>query len=168
MLRKKKILVIIVSVVALLFLLAVWYKFTYSMDKASAFEVNLAEYPQKLLIATQGSEFKDKITLNVINHFKESPISISVIDISALNEIKPADYNALLLIHTWENWKPPIDIDIFINRTKDYKDRIVVITTSGEGSYKMVDIDAITGESKTENILPLTQKAIYKIEALLN
>jgi hypothetical protein len=32
----------------------------------------------------------------------------------------------------------------------------------------MLDIDAITGESKIENILPFTQKAIYKIEPILN
>ena len=84
------------------------------MDKAEAFEVNSVEYPQKLLIATQGSEFKDKITLNVTKHFKEDSIFVSVIDITSLKEINPADYNAFLLIHTWENWNPPIDIDDFI------------------------------------------------------
>jgi hypothetical protein len=166
--RTKKVLVLVLSVLGLLFLLAVWYKYSYAMDKAEAFEVNSVKYPQKLLIATQGSEFKDEVTLNVINHFKDDSIFISVIDISALKVVKPEEYDALLLIHTWENWKPPIDVDVFINRTKDYKDRIVVITTSGEGSYKMLDIDAITGESKIENILPFTQKAIYKIEPILN
>jgi tetrahydromethanopterin S-methyltransferase subunit A len=166
--KTKKIFVVISSVLGLLFLLAVWYKYSYAMDKAEAFEVNSIEYQQKLLIATQGSEFKDKITLNVVNHFKEDSIFINVIDISDLKEIKPADYNAFLLIHTWENWKPPIEVDVFINRTKDYKDRIVVITTSGKGVYKMLDVDAIAGESKTENILPFTREAIYKIESILN
>ncbi|MEH6537213.1 MAG: hypothetical protein V7719_12520 [Psychroserpens sp.] len=163
----KKIFVVLLSVIGSLFLLAVWYQYTYSMGKAEAFEVNSSEYPKKLLIATQGSEFKDSITLNVANHFKQDSIFVSVKDISALKDIKPEDYNALLLIHTWESWNPPIDIGIFINRTKDYKDRIVVITTSGDGSYKMLDVDAITGESKTENVLPFTREAIHKIESLL-
>jgi len=44
----------------------------------------------------------------------------------------------------------------------------VVITTSGEGSFKMLNIDAITGVSKTENILPFTLEAIDKIESILN
>ena len=166
--RIQKILVAVLSVLGLLFLLAVWYKYSYAMDKAEAFEVNSIEYQHKLLIATQGSEFKDKITLNVINHFKEDSIFISVIDISALKEIKPEDHNAILLIHTWENWKPPMEVEVFINKNKDYKDRIVVITTSGKGSYKMLNVDAITGESKTENILPFTREAIYKIESILN
>lgn len=137
------------------------------MDKAEAFEVNSSAYSQKLLIAAQGSEFKNSVTQTIINRFKDDSIFIKIVDVSALEHIEPIDYNALLLIHTWENWKPPIDIDIFINRTKDYKDKIVVITTSGEGTYKMSDVDAITGESKKENIMPISIKAIRKLEVIL-
>ena len=166
--RIKKIVILFVSLLALLLLLAVWYKYSYAMDTAESYEVNSVEYSKKLLIATQGSEFKDKITHNVINYFKNDSIFINVIDISALKEIEPADYNVFLLIHTWENWNPPVHIESFINGAKDYKDKIVVITTSGEGSHKMSNIDAITGESKTENILPFTREAIDKIESILN
>lgn len=165
--KKRKLPIILLIVFGLLLFFAVWYQYTYSMDVAESFEVNTSVQHQKLLIATQGSDFKDEVTKIVIDHFKNDSIAIKVVDISALETIEPSDYNALLLIHTWENWKPPSAIKTFINRTEAYKNKIVVITTSGEGSYKMVDVDAITGESKPENIKPMTQQAISKLEVLL-
>lgn len=165
---KKKVILISLSVFGLFFLFAIWYQYTYSMDKVEAFEVNASKYNQKLLIATQGSEFKDSVTKVLIDHFKDDSIYISVIDISELKTIEPADYNALLLIHTWENWAAPSDVKLFINRTKIDKNKIVVITTSGEGTYKMLGIDAITGESKLNNISPMAKQAISRLEVLLN
>lgn len=166
--KKRKLPILLLIVFGLLFFFAVWYQYTYSMDVAEAFEVNTSAQSQQLLIATQGSDFKDEVTKTVVNHFKNDSIGIKVVDISALETIEPSDYNALLLIHTWENWKPPGVIKTFINRAEAHKNKIVVITTSGEGSYKMVDIDAITGESKPENIMPVTKQAISKLEELLH
>ncbi len=47
----------------------------------------------------------------------------------------------------------------FIERTKNYHDKIVVFTTSDEGSYRMEGVDDITGESLIENV-PLFVKRI--------
>ena len=35
----------------------------------------------------------------------------------------------------------------FIEEYPEYSNKIIVLTTSGEGSYKMEGVDAITGES---------------------
>lgn len=166
--RKKKILIIFLSIVVLLMLFGAWYQYRYSMEEAVTYELNTQENTYKLLIATQGSEFKDKITNSVINNYKKDSLFIKVIDISALSRIEAQDYNAILLIHTWENWKPPAPVKAFIDRTSMFSDKIVVLTTSGEGSYKMDDIDAITGESKLENVIPYTNRIIERIDRLLN
>jgi hypothetical protein len=166
--RKKRLIVILLALIVALFLLATWYQYTYSMDETAGFEIHSVEHNKKLLIATQGSEFKDSLTRNVINHFKNDSLYIKVIDVSSLNEIAPEDYKAILLIHTWENWKPPIAVKKFIDNAENFRSRIVVITTSGEGSYKMEGLDAITGESKPENITPFSNKAIEKLAQLLN
>ncbi|MCD2259609.1 hypothetical protein [Psychroserpens luteolus] len=165
--RTKKILVLVGTIIGLLFLISIWYQQTYAMDVAESFEVNSPEYSQKLLIATQGSEFKGKLTTTIIDHFKEDSIYIKVVDISELKAIEPTSYSALVLIHTWENWKPPKSIETFVERTKPYSERIVVITTSGEGSRKMDDVDAITGESKPENSLVMVKQALSKLEIIL-
>ena len=121
----------------------------------------------KLLIATQGSTFKNKITSNITDYYKNDSIYIKVIDVSQLPEINPINYEAIVLIHTWENWKPPKEVQSFIEKNISNQDHIVVLTTSGKGSYKMKDMDAITGESKLENTKFYSNLIIKKLEDLI-
>lgn len=164
---KKKILLTILSMGLLLLLFAMWYKYEYSMKKAEEFQVNSPQFSHKIVIATQGSEFKNTVTNEIVNHFEQDSIFIKVIDVSSLSKIYPEDYTAIVLIHTWENWKPPADIEEFINRTTINHDKIITLTTSGQGSYKMEDVDAITGESKLEEVKLFSQKIIDKLNPLL-
>ena len=164
---KKKILLLILFTGLFLFLFALWYKYEHSMDKAEEFQVNSPEYSSKLVIATQGSDFKNAVTNEIVSHFKQDSIFIEVIDVSSLSKINPKDYNAIVLIHTWENWKPPIEIEEFIKRTITYQDKIIVFTTSGQGSYKMEGVDAITGESKLEETSFFSKVIIDKLQPLI-
>ena len=166
--KLQKIIWFVLLVLGLFLFFGLWYKFTYSMDVADSYEIRTESSQQTLLIATQGSDFKNSVVQEVITHFKVDSININIIDISGLDKIDPNDYNALLLIHTWENWKPPVQIENFIHRTKRYQDKIAVITTSGKGTYHMEGIDAITGESKPENILPIANEAIERIQAIFD
>jgi len=167
MTNKKKI-TLSITVLGLLFILfAVWYKYQYSMDTAKSFEVNTSMLDRKLIIATQGSEFKNEITKNIVEFYKPDSIYIKVVDISSLLEIDPQNWNALVIMHTWENWKPPIDVKAFIDRTQAFQNKIVVLTTSGQGSFKMKGIDAITGESKLENTASFTHLIIERLDPLL-
>ncbi|MDA9069239.1 hypothetical protein N9B67_00995 [Algibacter sp.] len=167
MTNKKKI-TLSITVLGLLFILfAVWYKYQYSMDTAKSFEVNTSMLDRKLIIATQGSEFKNETTKNIVEFYKPDSIYIKVVDISSLSEIDPQNWNALVIMHTWENWKPPIDVKAFIDRTQAFQNKIVVLTTSGQGSFKMKGIDAITGESKLENTASFTHLIIERLDPLL-
>jgi hypothetical protein len=167
MTNKKKI-TLSITVLGLLFILfAVWYKYQYSMDTAKSFEVNTSMLDRKLIIATQGSEFKNEITKNIVEFYKPDSIYIKVVDISSLLEIDPQNWNALVIMHTWENWKPPIDVKAFIDRTQAFHNKIVVLTTSGQGSFKMKGIDAITGESKLEKTASYAHLIIERLDPLL-
>ena len=138
------------------------------MEEATSFNTNSIEYNRKLLIATQGSEFKNQLTKNVVNHYKLDSIFIRVIDISHLEDIEPKSFNAILVLHTWESLKPPIVVETFMNNSIAHQNRIVVLTTSGNGSYKMEDIDAITGASNMANIDLFTERIIKRIDPLIN
>ena len=167
MTNKKKITLSIIMLGLLFLLFAVWYKYHYSMDTAKNFEVNTSKFEHKLIIATQGSEFKNEITKSIIEFYKQDSIYIKVIDISSLSETDPQNWTALVIIHTWENWKPPIDVKDFIDRTQAFHNKIVVLTTSGQGSYKIKGIDAITGASKLENTASYTHLIIERLDRLL-
>ena len=165
---KRKISLIILVLGGLFIIFAFWYKYQYSMDIAEAFEVNSPDQNPRLLIATQGSDYKDKVTQGVVNYFEKDSIYIKGIDATTLTNINPTDYDAILIIHTWENWRPPKAVELFINRNKAVKDKIVVLTTSGEGTFKMEDVDAITGESKLENATTQINEIIKRLKPLLN
>ena len=84
------------------------------MWKAEAFQVNSANLDPELLIATQKSAFKVSVTQLLVKHYTSESVFIKIIDISLLSKIDPADYNAIAIIQTWENWKPPIEVRSFI------------------------------------------------------
>lgn len=166
--RLKKIALLVLFILGLLIMFGTWYKFKYSMDKVVSSTINSPELERSLVIATQGSEFKNAVTNNIVNGFENDSIFIRIIDISNLTEIDPKDHSAIILIHTWENWRPPMSIKEFVDRTIDHKDKIVVMTTSGEGSSKMKNVDAITGESIKDNVIPFTERAIERLSPLLS
>lgn len=145
----------------------VWYKYEYSMGKAEEFQVNSVNLDRKLLIATQKSAFKDSVTQRLVEHYISDPVFIKVIDISSLSKIDPADYTAIAIIHTWENWEPPLEVKSFIERTTAALEKIIVLTTSGDGSFKMKEVDAITGESRIEDAPLFADKLIESLDPIL-
>lgn len=166
--RFRNILYIFLGVMAVFFLFLIWYQYRYSMGDIQPYDVNSPSMEKKLLIATQGSDFKDSITNAVVNHYKMDSIYIKIIDVSDLSQIDPEDFNAIFIAHTWENWKPPTEVKAFIERTKNDSKKIVVLTTSGEGSYKMEDVDALTGESIIEDVPDFAQDILERLNPLLD
>jgi len=137
------------------------------MGKAEAFQVNSANLDRRLLIATQKSAFKDSVTQLLSKHYTSYPVFIKVIDISSLSKIEPGDYTAIAIIHTWENWEPPFEVKSFIDRTTAIREKIIVLTTSSAGSFKMKEVDAITGESKIEDAPQFAEKLIGWLDPIL-
>ncbi|MFH6769077.1 hypothetical protein V8G56_10055 [Gaetbulibacter aquiaggeris] len=164
---KLKITLFILSLGVMLLVYAVWYKYEYSMDKVETVQFNSPDLDLKLLIATQGSAFKNEITSNITDHYKKDSVYIKVIDVSQLPEIDPIDFNAIVIIHTWENWKPPKEVQSFLEQNMSNQNKIVVLTTSGKGSFKIKEIDAITGESKLENTTFYANLIIKKLDDLI-
>lgn len=165
--RFKKILLIMLGFMVAFFLFLMWYQYNYSMDVVAPYTINSPTLEKKVLIATQGSEFKNKVTGGIVDYFKADSVYIEVVDITSLPTIDPRKYNALVIIHTWENWKPPITVQTFIEKYPEFSNKIVVLTTSGEGSYKMEGVDAITGESKLADAPLFVDTIIERLNKIL-
>jgi len=157
----------IIIFLAIFFLFALWYKNEYSMETAETYEVNTQNLEKKLLLATQGSDYKNTVTQAIVDYYKSDSIYLKVIDVSVLNEIVPADYDAILVLHTWEYEKPPAEVATFIERTSSYQDKIVILTTSGPGTSKMEGVDAITGESILDDVPRVVDNIIKRLNAIL-
>ena len=163
----KKFLLIFLAVMIAFFLFLIWYQYHYSMDVVAPYTINPPTLEKKVLIATQGSEFKNKVTGGIVDYFKADSVYIEVVDITSLPTINLEKYNALVIIHTWENWKPPITVQTFIEKYPEFSNKIVVLTTSGEGSYKMERVDAITGESKLADAPLFVDTIIERLNKIL-
>ncbi len=158
---------VIGSVIVVVFLFALWYRETYSMNAAATFEVNSPSNRQHILIATQGSDFKDSVVHELVREFKSKQMYIKVIDITGLSQINEDAWTALIILHTWEYSKPPEDVKIFVERAKNKK-KLVVLSTSGDGNYKIDGIDAITSASKLSNVSIKSAEIISRVNNLLS
>lgn len=123
------------------------------MDVVQPFEVSKQNAKHQMLIATQGSSYKEAVVSGVIDALKEKPVSINVIDVSGLSEIDINNWNVLLILHTWENWQAQGDAKQFIDGLESSTmEKVIVLTTSGRGDYKMYGIDAITSASAISDV----------------
>lgn len=134
-----------------LVLFFVWYNLKYAMDEVSTYEINSPKTEQKVLIATQGSEYKNALVDGIVDHLKTKEIFIRVTDISNLIEVDTADWNIIIILHTWEMWKAPEVVSQFIDEYYN-PDKVFVLTTSGAGDEKIQGVDAITGASIMEEL----------------
>lgn len=143
---RKNILFTVLVVVIFLLLFGIWYKIRYSMDNITPYSVNLMDLETKLLIATQGSTYKNAMVDDLVYYYRDQPIYIRVTNISDLAYIDVQDWTAIAILHTWEMEKPPRVVADFVARNNPLIN-IVILSTSGEGSRQMENVDGITGAS---------------------
>jgi hypothetical protein len=136
------------------------------MEVAESFEVNSIDNHPQLLIATQGSEFKDAIVSNVIKDLESNEVYIKVIDVTSLGEVSPEEWDAILIIHVFEIWQPQVDVAQFIRSNYD-PDKMVVMSTSASGELQMDEVDGLSGASIMENVPEETNRILEKIKEVL-
>jgi len=164
--RWSKVLLAIATLVAASIAFAGWYRVHYSMSVARAFEVNDPHSAQRVLIATQGSTFKDSLVAEIVGQLKPRNVYLNVVDISALSAVNDGDWNAIVIVHTWEMRKPPADVHAFVERARN-SGKLVVLATSGGGSFKIEGIDAISTASVIDDVPARAAEIVRRVDALL-
>lgn len=163
----QNLILIIALLIGLGLLLLYWYKQNYSVETTQTYVVNSPGLDRKLLIATQGSPFKDSITAVITNRYNSDSVVVEVIDVKALANTDVEYFDAILLIYRWEAGAPPETVQSFLNDNSRLKNKMVVLTTSWNGLEKVKDIDAITGASIVKDVPIFTQKIIKRLDRLL-
>ena len=145
----KKLVKIAITFIVLFFLFMVWYDYTYSMEVVETKEINNTSYPKKVLIASQGSDYKNKVVNKITDYFTSDSIYFQIIDVSLLNEVSPDDWNAIVIFHVWEIWKPEPNAKKFLQDNYN-SEKMFVVCTSGSGDNRIDSTDGITGASSIE------------------
>lgn len=164
----KIVLIIIGAIVALLVIVFVIYLLVNRQGVIESFDVGNPGLAQNVLIASQGSAFKNAIVESLTTHLKERQLFIKVIDVTTLGEVNEDDWDALVFIHTTEQWKLQPDVEKFLARARDL-DKIILLTTSGQGDWKTdkYDVETITSASKKEEMPTLLPALYMKLDKLL-
>ena len=137
------------------------------MEKATPFYIGNENASQNLLIAYQGSPYKNQAIDILKDHFSTSDIHIKGIDIEDLKEVNPENWTAVAVMHTWEIWKAPDEIVAFHDKYGDSQN-VIYFTTSMDGNYHLEGVDAITSASLIENIDEDTWKLIVRLEDIID
>lgn len=155
-----------VALIAASIAFAGWYRVRYSMDVARSYELNEAGAAQHVLIATQGSEFKDAVVTGVAAHLKTRGVYVKVIDVASLADVTEDEWNAIVLVHTWEMRKPPDAVKAFMGRVRDAR-RVVALTTSGAGDFRLEGVDAISSASVVADAPSRAAEIAGKVDEIL-
>ena len=143
-----------------------WYRAHFSMDVARAFETTAPESAPRVLVATQGSRFKDAIVAGLVENLQARPAYVKVIDVSQLPTIQEGEWNAIVLLHTWEMGQPPAAVQAFIARTQQ-RDKLVALTTSGSARERLQDVDAISSASTQADVPARVAEISRRVDAIL-
>jgi regulatory protein YycH of two-component signal transduction system YycFG len=162
----KKIVTALLVLIVILALLAFWFKWQFSMEEARAFEVNDKNLSTKVLIATQGSPFKDSVSTLVIDNLAQRSIYIKVIDVKDLKKVDENEWTVIAIIHTWENWSSQPDAEQFIEETNN-QEKLIVVSTSGGGDMMIEGIDGMSAASQKEQLRPTANYVIKRINTII-
>jgi hypothetical protein len=164
----KTIIIVVAAIVFLLIVLFGIYLVTHRQGVIKASEIVNPEASKSILIASQGSKFKNELVDSITARLRNKPLSVKVIDVTTLHEISEADFSAFVIIHTTEKWEMPTDVKKFLDRAKDLK-KILLVTTSGDGNWKTKDcsVDVITSASARSELRVLPGRISAWVDSTL-
>lgn len=120
----------------------------------------------RVLIATQATPYKEAVSAGLTEYLKGKSIVVEVIDVTELDKVEPAKWQAIVLMHTWEMERPPAAVQDFVDRLPS-REKLVVHTTSAEGNIKLDGVDAISGASNVVDAAVMVKSLAARVEALL-
>ena len=133
------------------------------------YQVGNPNAENKILIASQGSDFKNSLVNILIKEFKEDNNYLSVIDCTELEKENHEYWDAVIIIHTMQIHKMPKEAKVFLAEENDLS-RIMLVSTSGGGDDIVTDfdVDAISTPSRSSVTPQIIEWVKEKMENKLN
>ncbi|WP_103069437.1 hypothetical protein [Aquimarina sediminis] len=144
-----------------------WYEYTYSMDTVIPFEVHNPNLETKVLIASQGSKFKDSLVKSILKYYQKDDIYFKVIDAYTLFTVDIDKWDGLIIINSWEYGSPPRNVKKFIKNHPDQVGKLIILSTVGSSNILLKDVDVISGESIIEKTPEYTKIVVERLNRIL-
>jgi hypothetical protein len=134
-------------------------------------EVGPADAKNKIVIAAYYSDFKNTVTLGLVNRFKNKA-KITVLPLEKLWTIDPYRYDVVVIIDALMAWQ------LFNPRTRSFiqdindpavRKKMVLFFTAGDPkkNYKFEDIDCITSASQMNRDGEVVEEISARINSML-
>ncbi|HPI88307.1 MAG TPA: hypothetical protein PK859_03285 [Spirochaetota bacterium] len=120
---------------------------------------------KKLLIATTGSEFKNRLVDDIVKKYHQS-CSIKVIPLNSLKDVSTMDYTAIVLVDRALAWTMfNFAIKKFTQNAEE-KDKIILFMTVNDTGWKVNvnDIDTVTSASQPAGYDIAYEKLILSLD----
>lgn len=127
------------------------YRFLRTMDVIDNAEINQSATGDHVLVATQGSNFKDSVMDQVKKDMEGKNVHVSIIDTTKIDNVEADNYDKIVIFTTVQSDDIPENVTTFMNDNNDKSIHIAVTADSGRWDDKPKDIDAISEASKAEN-----------------
>lgn len=132
------------------------YVFLYYPREAEPFEIDAVEPTQRILIATQSSEFKNTLVRTLCDSLTLSSARVRGIDVGGLKKVNDDDWDKIIIISSFII-RLNRNVERFLNRSGS-PEKILLLVTSGGADWKPqpgLMVDAITSSSKQSHIQDL-------------
>ena len=153
----KILLTIILSLVTIIIILFTTYIIVNIQGVIEPFQVGNPNATNKILIASQGSEFKDNLLKNLVQELETEDNYLNIVDCTKLDDENEPDWDAIVIIHSAQVHKMPKEAELFLEQSSDLSN-IILVSTSGAGDDKIegFEVDAISTASR----ITITHKVI--------
>ena len=164
----KILLSIIISVVVIIFILLGTYIVVNIQGVIEPFKVGSPNAKNKILIASQGSEFKNNLVKTLVQELETEDNYLNIVDCTKLDDENESNWDAIVIIHSAQVHKMPKEAELFLKRSVNLS-KVILVSTSGAGDDKIKDfeVDAISTASRISITYKVINWLIPTIESKL-
>ena len=164
----KILLTIILSFVTIIVILFTAYIIVNIQGVIEPFQVGNPQATNKILIASQSSDFKENLLETLVQELKSNDKYLYVVDCTKLGNEVFSYWDAIVIIHSAQVHKMPREAELFLKRSVDLS-KVILVSTSGAGDDKIeeFDVDAISTASRISIIHKVISWLIPQVESRL-
>jgi len=164
-----KILIIALAtpIVIVILIISIWIVMNWQ-GVIDPYQVGDPKAQCKVLIASQGSKFKNKLLTELVQQLQSDKKYISIIDVTSLEKENVSDWNAIVIIHTTQAHHMPKSVKNYLKKFTNLS-KVILIATSGGGDELVTEfeVDAISTASRLDVTDQIVESIILKVDEIL-
>ncbi len=137
-------------------------------EQVKQIESVLYHSPEKVLIASKSTLFKDKIIKRLETYLQSSKLDYKLIDTRHLPKENPDNYNAVIILTSAFVWSVDPKVEKFIQNRKNRENLILLITSEGEDVLPLVEGGYTPITSASDNPEKISDLILWKLAKTLN